>query len=76
MRPEDIENRFKFHAATTEEKRDEHTSIRQACRRLADELNERLPEGREKSLAVTHLEEVMFWSNAAVARQGDELQAA
>ena len=68
MTPEDIANRFAFHAASTQEKRDEHTSIRQACRRLADELNERLPEGREKALAITHLEEVMFWSNAAAAR--------
>jgi hypothetical protein len=69
MAPEDIANRFDFHAATTEEKRNEHTSVRQACRRLADELNERLPEGREKSLAITNLEQVMFWANAAVARQ-------
>ena len=68
MAPEDIANRFNFRPATTEEKRDEHPSIRQACRRLADELNERLPEGREKSLAITHLEEVMFWGNAAIAR--------
>lgn len=69
MQPSDIENRFAFHAATTEEKRDAHTSIRQACRKLADEMNERLPEGREKALVVTKLEEVMFWANAAIARQ-------
>jgi hypothetical protein len=66
---QDIATRFDFHSATTEEKRNEHTSVRQACRRLADELNERLPEGREKALAITKLEEVMFWANAAVARQ-------
>lgn len=71
MAPEDIAHRFAFHAATTEEKRDEHTSIRQACRRLADDLNERLPDGREKSLAITHLEQVMFWGNAAVARSSE-----
>jgi len=64
----DILNRFAFHAATTDEKRDEHTSVRQSCRRLADHLNEVLPDGREKSLAITHLEEVMFWGNAALAR--------
>ena len=69
MAPEDIANRFDFHAATTEEKRNEHTSVRQACRALADDLNERLPDGREKSVAVTKLEEVMFWANAAIARQ-------
>lgn len=69
MAPEDIKNRFAFHAATTEEKRDAHTSVRQNCRDLADFLNEKLPEGREKALAVTKLEEVMFWGNAALARQ-------
>lgn len=71
MQPEDIEHRFAFHAATTQEKRDEHTSIRQACRRLADEMNDRLPEGREKALVVTKLEEVMFWANAAIARSAE-----
>jgi hypothetical protein len=72
MQAEDIENRFAFHAATTDEKRDAHTSVRQSCRRLADFLNDKLPEGREKSTAFTKLEEVMFWSNAALARQGNE----
>lgn len=68
MDPADIANRFAFHAATTEEKRDAHTSVRQSCRALADFLNEKLPEGREKALAMTHLEEVMLWGNAALAR--------
>ncbi len=72
MAPEDIEHRFAFHAATTQEKRDAHTSVRQHCRRLADELNEQLPDGREKSLAITKLEEVMFWGNAALARSGED----
>jgi hypothetical protein len=66
--PKDIEHRFAFHAATTQEKRDEHTSVRQQCRQLADALNEALPEGREKAVVVTKLEEVMFWANAAIAR--------
>lgn len=68
MTPEDIENRFAFHPATSEEKRNEHTSVRSACKYLAYEMNERLPEGREKSLAMTHLEDVMLWANAAIAR--------
>lgn len=66
--PGDIEHRFAFHPATTQEKRDDHTSVRQSCRRLADMLNESLPDGREKSLAITKLEEVMFWGNASLAR--------
>ncbi len=68
MQQSDIDNRFAFHPASTEEKRNEHTSIREHCRELASFINEKVPEGREKSLAITHLEEVMFWANAAIAR--------
>lgn len=68
----DIEHRFAFHAATSNEKRDAHSSVRQQCKRLADALNEQLPEGREKSLAITNLEQAMFWGNAALARQKEE----
>lgn len=71
--PRDIAWRFAFHAAPTQEKRDEHTSVRQQCYRLAEALNESLPDGREKSVVLTKLEEVMFWANAAIARnQGGE----
>lgn len=66
----DIANRFAYHAPTTQEKRDNHSIMRQQCHQLADFLNERLPEGREKSLAITRLEEVMLWGNAAIARNG------
>ncbi|MGW7197234.1 Acb2/Tad1 domain-containing protein [Streptomyces chryseus] len=69
MTPADIEHRFAFHAATTAEKRDAHGSVRQACRDLADQINEQVPDGREKSLAVARVEEAMFWANAALARQ-------
>lgn len=69
MAPDDIAHRFNFHAATTDEKRDAHTSVRQGCRRLADQIDEQCPDGREKALAVTKLEEAMFWANAALARE-------
>ncbi|AHY26917.1 hypothetical protein SEA_NAIRB_1 [Mycobacterium phage Nairb] len=64
----DIDNRFDFHQATTIEKKNDHASVRMAVKQLALQLDEELPPGREKSLAVTKLEEAMFWANAAIAR--------
>lgn len=69
METADIENRFKFHEPPTEQRKAEHEGVRAECGGLAQWLNTVLPEGREKSLAITHLEEVMMWSNAALARQ-------
>lgn len=67
MDSNDLDNRFKYHKPdpTTAEN---HQQIRTACLYLADELNAALPEGREKSLAMTNLEQTMFWANAALAR--------
>jgi hypothetical protein len=64
----DIANRFAFHAATTEEKKMAHGSVRTLCSTMALILNDKLPDGREKSNAIGCLEEVMFWANAAIAR--------
>lgn len=64
---EDLVNRFRFHRPN-EIKAGHHTLVRQKCFELATELNTMLPQGREKSLAITKLEEVMFWANAAIAR--------
>lgn len=69
---QDMDRRFSFHAPPNDEKRDAHTSVRRGCRDLADFLNHKLPDGREKSLAITHLEEVMFWGNAALAREDSD----
>lgn len=68
MTPEDIIVRFSFHPANTEAKQDAHAQARAVCRNAAHELNELLPDGREKSLAITKLEESMYWANAAIAR--------
>lgn len=43
-------------------------TIREACRSLAEVINQNCPDNREKSVALTHLEEVMFWANAGIAR--------
>lgn len=64
MTKEDLDNRFGYHAS----KREAHEDVRAKVRELADFIDEVLSDGREKSTAMTKLEEVMFWTNAGVAR--------
>lgn len=63
---EDLENRFGFHKAT-EKTAPLHQEIRSIFLNMAIDLNNKLPEGREKSLAFTALQEASMWSNAAIA---------
>ncbi len=45
-------------------------AIRDRARDMADQISASCPDGREKSLALTKLEESMFWANAGIARDG------
>jgi hypothetical protein len=67
MKQSDIDNRFTYHAPK-EGQPATYQSIRTQARQLADFINALCPESREKSLAVTHIEEAVFWANAAIAR--------
>ena len=66
---EEIRDRFKFHEPDTDRKAQDHDKVRLACQGLAVYLNNLVPEGREKSLAITKVEEAMFWANAGLARR-------
>jgi hypothetical protein len=68
MEKTEIENRFSFHPANTEEKKQAHETIRNLCLRAATDIKNLVPAGREQSLAITNLEQVMFWANAGIAR--------
>ncbi len=46
---------------------DQTEAIRNKCRDLAHHLNSAMPDGREKSLALTKLEEAMLWAGAGIA---------
>lgn len=63
----DIDDRFDYHAPTPERVAI-HEAVREACRQLAHTLDARLPEGREKALALTSVEQSLLWANAAIAR--------
>jgi hypothetical protein len=65
----DLENRFAYHPAATPERGEAHQAVRDACLGLAHYLDDVIPPGREKALALTNLEQVMFWANGAIARQ-------
>lgn len=68
MDKRDIEHRFAYHRPDTQAKQDAHAAIRAQCGELAQFINETVPDGREKSTAMTKLEEVMMWANAGLAR--------
>lgn len=51
-----------------EKQNDDMSNIREGCKVMAQLINAACPDGREKSLALTNLEQVMFWANASIAR--------
>lgn len=69
----DLKNRFAYHPANTPERQELHSLIRNELLEMAVWMEETLPAGREKSIVLTKLEEAMFWANAAVARQNEEI---
>lgn len=63
----DLDNRFMYHAPK-EGQPAKYTAIRDKAKELAELINELCPDSREKSLAVTSLEECSMWANASIAR--------
>lgn len=68
MQQRDIDWDFNYHRPD-QAAMDRHQAVRDACKVLAERIDELAPEGREKSLAFTNLEQAMFWTNAAIARE-------
>lgn len=62
----EIPNRFSFHPATGE-KAKFHDEVRENHLALALWIETAIPDSRERSLALTALQESMMWCNAAVA---------
>ena len=69
---EDLAHRFKYHPPRSEQRRRQHEAVRADCLALAEKLDATLPDGREKAVAISRVEEAMMWSNAALARSPDE----
>lgn len=62
-----LEDSFKSHPPhSTQIKR--YSDMREGCKIIAEGILISCPPSRERSLALTNIEQAMFWANAAIAR--------
>lgn len=64
---EQIENAFTYHAPKDGQP-EKYQAIREKAKELAYLIDELVPDGREKALAQTNLEQAVMWANAGIAR--------
>ena len=67
----EIERRFNYRPPTPD-KVQLHEALRAQARTLAHDWSSKLPEGREKALALTALQEALMWANTAVATEAEK----
>ena len=67
MTTEQLENNFKYHAPKDNQPM-KYDCLRKKARDFAIIVNELCPESREKSLAITNIENAVMWANASIAR--------
>jgi hypothetical protein len=67
----ELDNKFRFHEKSRVVFAAEHERIRTGLGDMARLVTEVVPAGREQALALTKLEEAMFWANAGIARAVD-----
>lgn len=65
---EELATRFTYHPPIGDQPM-RYVAIREGARTLADLIVASTPGSREQSLALTALEEAVFWANAAIARR-------
>lgn len=63
----ELNKRFTYHAPK-DDQIPRYGELRSQGRQLATHIIAKTPPGREQALALTKLEEAIFWANAAIAR--------
>lgn len=63
----ELTKRFTYHAPKGDQPR-RYEEIRASAKTLAMGIDLACPESREKSIAMTKLEEAVMWANASIAR--------
>ena len=66
MTQEQIENTFTYHAPKGDQTT-RYQSIRDCAKELAHNIERNCPDSREKSLALTNLQQAVMWANASIA---------
>jgi len=66
-----LENNFIYHKPFGNQN-ERYESLRNLAKELAYVILEKTPKSREQSLALTNLEQSVFWANAAIARNEKE----
>jgi hypothetical protein len=64
---ETIENNFTYHKPQPGQN-EKYEMLRAKAKELAHMIAGQCPDSREKSLAITSLEQSIMWANAAIAR--------
>lgn len=73
FKDEELESRFSQHRAETPERQaiqlEGHKGIMESFIAIASDMNALLPDGREKAIVMTHLEDASMWANKAWSHQ-------
>lgn len=64
----ELKRRFTYHPPVTSDQVDSYQRLRELGFELAMEIDQRVPDSREKSTALTKLEEAIMHANAGIAR--------
>ncbi len=68
MTKDEMANRYAYHEPK-EGQAEKYEAIRNLAKTMAEFVDEVCPESREKSLALTNLEQAVMWANASIARR-------
>lgn len=66
MTREELENIFTYHMPINDQAT-RYVSIRETALVLAHAINKMCPDSREKSLAITSVQQAVMWANASIA---------
>lgn len=64
---DDLEKRFTYHPPKNDQPF-RYGALRGEGKALAEQILDKCPDSREREMALTKVEEAIFWANAAIAR--------